>query len=38
MLHGSSSPSSGIMMFSDQSLLQDPRKIEVIKELYLTDD
>ncbi|MCT4591759.1 MAG: hypothetical protein N4A71_28320 [Carboxylicivirga sp.] len=38
MLQGSSSPSSGIMMFSDQSLLQDPRKIEVIKELYLTDD
>jgi hypothetical protein len=34
MLQGSSPPSSGIMMFSDQSLLQDPAKIEVMKELY----
>jgi hypothetical protein len=34
MLQGSGPPSSGIMMFSDQSLLQDPAKIEVMKELY----
>lgn len=35
MTEGSGPPSSGIMMFSDQSLLQDPKKIEVMKELYL---
>jgi hypothetical protein len=35
MLHGSAFPSSGIMMFSDRALLEDPRKIEIIKELYL---
>jgi hypothetical protein len=34
MHEGSKSPSTGIMMFSDQSLLQDPGKIEVVKELY----
>lgn len=37
MLQGSSFPSSGIMMFSDGALLQDPRKIEIMKELYLVD-
>jgi hypothetical protein len=35
MLQGSGAPSSGIMMFSDQAILQDPEKIEVMKELYL---
>lgn len=34
MLEGSRPPSSGIMMFSDQSLLQDTEKIRVMKELY----
>jgi hypothetical protein len=34
MIEGSKSPSTGIMMFSDQSLLQDQKKIEVMKELY----
>lgn len=34
MLEGSKPPSTGIMMFSDQSLLQDPEKIEVMKDLY----
>lgn len=37
MLEGSRHPSSGIMMFSDQSLLQDPEKIDVMKEIYLSD-
>jgi hypothetical protein len=37
MLQGSSFPSSGIMMFSDGALLQDPRKIEIIRKLYLVD-
>jgi hypothetical protein len=37
MLQGSSLPSSGIMMFSDVSLLQDPRKIEIMRELYLEE-
>jgi uncharacterized lipoprotein YddW (UPF0748 family) len=37
MLQGSSFPSSGIMMFSDGALLQDPRKIEIMRELYLVD-
>ncbi|MDG5800633.1 hypothetical protein QA597_09705 [Marinilabiliaceae bacterium ANBcel2] len=37
MTQGSSAPSSGIMMFSDRALLDDPRKIEVMKELYLTE-
>jgi len=36
-LQGSSFPSSGIMMFSDGALLQDPRKIEIIRKLYLVD-
>ncbi len=35
MLEGSRHPSSGIMMFSDQSLLQDKEKMEVMKEIYL---
>ncbi|WP_242093888.1 hypothetical protein [Aestuariivivens sediminicola] len=34
MQQGMSPPSGGIMMFSDVSLLQDPRKIEVMKALY----
>lgn len=37
MLQGISSPAGGIMMFSDRSLLDDPRKIEVMRELYLVD-
>lgn len=28
-------PASGIMMFSDQSLLENPEKIEVMKQVYL---
>ncbi len=35
MLEGSVYPGSGIMMFSDRSLLEDPGKIEVMKDLYL---
>lgn len=34
MIEGSKAPSSGIMMFSDQSLVEDPRKVQVMKELY----
>ncbi len=34
MLEGSRPPASGIMMFSDVSLLDDPLKITVMKELY----
>ena len=34
MLQGSAFPSSGIMMFSDRALLQDTRKLDVIRELY----
>ena len=34
MLEGSKPPSTGIMMFSDQSLLHDPEKISVMKKLY----
>jgi len=37
MLQGSSFPASGIMMFSDGALLQDPRKIEIMRELYLVE-
>jgi hypothetical protein len=37
MLQGSSFPSSGIMMFSDGALLQDQRKIEIMRDLYLVD-
>ena len=36
MVNGAHAPSSGIMMFSEVSLLQDPDKIEVMKELYHT--
>lgn len=34
MIEGSKAPASGIMMFSDQSLVEDPEKIRVMKELY----
>jgi len=34
MLEGSKAPASGIMMFSDQSLIEDLKKLEVMKELY----
>lgn len=34
MTEGSQFPSTGIMMFSDQALLQDPEKIRVMKEFY----
>ncbi len=34
MVEGSRSPSTGIMMFSDQALLQDTEKIEVMKRFY----
>ncbi|MBS0011356.1 MAG: hypothetical protein KFF49_08090 [Bacteroidales bacterium] len=37
MLQGISSPASGIMMFSDRALLQDPRKIDIMRELYVID-
>lgn len=35
MLKGIQAPSTGIMMFSDRSLLDNPEKIEVMMELYL---
>ncbi len=35
MLEGTKAPVTGIMMFSDQSLLEDPEKIRVMKELYM---
>lgn len=34
MHNGSRPPASGIMMFSEQSLLQDPEKIRVVAEFY----
>jgi hypothetical protein len=34
MLEGSKYPSSGIMMFSDVSLVEDPEKVEVMMDLY----
>jgi hypothetical protein len=34
MQEGSRSPSSGIMMFADGSLLEDPEKLRVMKEIY----
>lgn len=37
MLEGSRPPTSGIMMFSDQALLDNPDKIEVMKKLYLEE-
>ncbi|RPA68811.1 hypothetical protein EF405_09660 [Cyclobacteriaceae bacterium YHN15] len=35
MSEGSKPPSSGIMMFSDQSLVEEPEKIKIMKEFYL---
>ncbi|MFC4872040.1 hypothetical protein [Negadavirga shengliensis] len=35
MLEGSKYPSSGIMMFSDVSLVEDPEKVEVMRDLYI---
>lgn len=37
MIQGSKFPASGIVMFSDQSLLEDREKIKVMKELYSKD-
>lgn len=37
MINGAKAPSTGIMMFSDVSLLDDINKIQVMKELYLQD-
>jgi hypothetical protein len=34
MLEGSKSPATGIMMFSDQSLVENPEKVKVMKKLY----
>jgi hypothetical protein len=34
MLKGLNTPATGIMMFADQSLLADPEKLRVMKELY----
>lgn len=34
MIEGSNTPSTGIMMFSDQSLVSEPEKLEIMKELY----
>jgi hypothetical protein len=34
MLNGSRPPASGIMMFSDHSLIEDPEKLSVMVELY----
>lgn len=34
MLAGSRPPATGIMMFSDQSLVENPEKIKVMKKLY----
>lgn len=34
MIEGSKKPSSGIMMFSDQSLVSEPEKLKVMRELY----
>jgi hypothetical protein len=34
MKEGMKSPSSGIMMFSDQSLVENPEKVKVMKKLY----
>ncbi|MCH6199966.1 hypothetical protein MMU07_10255 [Aquiflexum sp. LQ15W] len=34
MIEGSRTPASGIMMFSDQSLVENPNKINVMKKLY----
>jgi hypothetical protein len=37
MLEGSKPPVSGIMMFSDQALLDNPEKMEVMKQLYFEE-
>ncbi len=37
MVEGTKSPSSGIMMFSDQSLLDNPEKIKVMRQLYVEE-
>ncbi|CAN5208850.1 hypothetical protein BH23BAC1_BH23BAC1_32960 [soil metagenome] len=37
MLNGSEPPSTGIMMFSDQALIKNPEKVEVMKKLYQED-
>ena len=37
MIEGSKPPSTGIMMFSDRALLDNPEKIEVMKQLYIVD-
>ena len=37
MVEGSKSPSSGIMMFSDQSLLENPEKIKAMRQLYVEE-
>lgn len=37
MIEGAKPPSSGIMMFSDRSLLEDKEKLEVMRSLYLND-
>lgn len=34
MLKGASFPSTGIMMFSDHALVDDPKKLKVMRELY----
>jgi hypothetical protein len=35
MIQGSRPPSSGIMMFSDRALLDNPEKLEVMRQFYL---
>jgi hypothetical protein len=37
MLEGTKAPVSGIMMFSDQALLDNPEKLEVMRELYFEE-
>jgi len=34
LMEGSKSPASGIMMFSAESIAQEPAKIEVLKKFY----
>jgi len=38
MIEGSKPPSTGIMMFSDRSLLDNPKKIEVMRQFYVEKD
>lgn len=35
MLEGSKAPASGIMMFSAESISEEPEKIEVLRKFYL---